>query len=200
MRNLIFTSLATLIFCSFIFTSCKKNEVVSSEVLSIEKITTLNLTFYNLNTNETTTFSFKELDGSGGLAPEIDPIVLDANTTYSLTISLFKSDDIRATPIQEYEFTPQIEATSEAYQFFFNPENLFNNENLFSNFAYADQDVNNKPLGLANTVTTGNANRGTLTITLRNQPDKNAPNVSMGDMTNAGGETDIEATFTTIIE
>jgi len=37
-------------------------------------------------------------------------------------------------------------------------------------------------------------------VTLRHQPDKGAIGVSDGDITNAGGETDIEVLFDVIIE
>ena len=35
---------------------------------------------------------------------------------------------------------------------------------------------------------------------LRHEPDKSAAGVSSGDITNAGGETDIEVSFNVIIE
>jgi len=37
---------------------------------------------------------------------------------------------------------------------------------------------------------------GGLRITLRHEPNKTAAGVQNGDITNAGGETDIEVTFT----
>ena len=61
--------------------------------------------------------------------------------------------------------------------------------------AYNDADGDGNPLGLANTVTTGAAGSGTLTVILRHEPDKNADGVSGGDISNAGGETDIEVAF-----
>ena len=36
---------------------------------------------------------------------------------------------------------------------------------------------------------------GTITVILRHEPDKDASGVSNGDITNAGGETDIEVVF-----
>ena len=60
---------------------------------------------------------------------------------------------------------------------------------------YGDNDDNGNPLGLLTTVSTGVAGTGTLTVTLRHEPDKNAAGVSDGSIDNAGGETDIEVTF-----
>jgi hypothetical protein len=66
--------------------------------------------------------------------------------------------------------------------------------------AYGDVDGNGKPLGLQTTVVTGDVSTGTLTITLRHEPDKSAAGVSGGDLTNAGGETDIEVTFDVTVQ
>jgi len=60
---------------------------------------------------------------------------------------------------------------------------------------YSDMDVNGLPLGIQTTFSTMAAGTGTLTVILRHQLDKNAANVSTGDITNAGGDTDIEVTF-----
>ena len=48
--------------------------------------------------------------------------------------------------------------------------------------------------------TVGAASNGTVVVTLRHQPDKTASGVSSGDITYAGGETDIEVSFPLVIE
>ncbi len=85
--------------------------------------------------------------------------------------------------------TAEIFAEAEEHQFFF--------ETTLTAMAvaYADTDADGNPIGLATTVTTGDAEMGTLTITLRHEPVKDGVGVSDGDITNAGGETDIEVTF-----
>ena len=60
---------------------------------------------------------------------------------------------------------------------------------------YADEDDNGNPLGLVTTLTTSDASSGTIQVVLRHEPDKSATGVQSGDITNAGGETDIEVTF-----
>jgi len=58
--------------------------------------------------------------------------------------------------------------------------------------------ANLKPVGIICDVTTTSASSGSgnsLTITLRHQPSKNDSGISGGDITNAGGTTDLEATF-----
>ena len=67
-------------------------------------------------------------------------------------------------------------------------------------FAYSDQDNDGNPLGLLFELTTGDAGNESYTITLRHEPDKTAAGVSGGDITNAGGETDIEVVFDVVVE
>ena len=42
---------------------------------------------------------------------------------------------------------------------------------------------------------TGNSGYGAFTITLRHEPNKSGMNVNTGDITNAGGETDVQVIF-----
>ena len=59
---------------------------------------------------------------------------------------------------------------------------------------YADQDSNGNPIGLS-TNFQSNTTGGNLTVILKHEPSKTAAGVSGGDITNAGGETDIEVVF-----
>ena len=56
-----------------------------------------------------------------------------------------------------------------------------------------DEDGN--PIGVQFTLATTTAASGSLTITLRHEPMKTASGVRNGDITNAGGETDVQAVF-----
>ena len=53
---------------------------------------------------------------------------------------------------------------------------------------------------MAFTLTTGDAASGNITIILRHEPVKDAEGVSDGDITNAGGETDISVTFPVVVQ
>ena len=68
------------------------------------------------------------------------------------------------------------------------------------NIAYNDLDEEGKPIGLSTVLTTGEMGSGTITVTLRHEPNKDAAGVSSGDIANAGGETDIEVTFNVEIQ
>lgn len=176
---LLFTLLCTII-C--LFANCKQDDpIIPNEE---ELITTLTYTLVPTNGGASATLSFKDLDGDGGTAPTITGDTLAANQTYIGTLTLLNEIGLPLVSIDD-----EIEGEGEAHQFFF--------QSTVSDIAvaYNDQDVAGNPIGLSSQLTTGNAAAGYLTITLRHEPDKLAAGVSNGDITNAGGETDIEVTF-----
>ena len=66
--------------------------------------------------------------------------------------------------------------------------------------AYADLDANDNPIGLSSTITTGAVGTGTFTVILIHEPNKTVEGVSGGDITNAGGASDIEVIFNVVVE
>ena len=98
-----------------------------------------------------------------------------------------------ATPAED--ITAEIAEEDAEHQFFFAASSGLN-----ATVAYGDQDDMGNPVGLSSVVTTGDASSGTMTVTLRHEPAKDASGVSDGDITNAGGETDIEVTFDITIQ
>jgi hypothetical protein len=150
-----------------------------------ELITTLNYTLISADNSDTATFSFTDIDGPGGNNPIIIADALKANTLYNGSVTILNE---QVNPPEN--ITIEIENEAEAHQFFYastvpqNPKVL-----------YADADMNGNPIGLATTLETYASTMGTLTITLRHNPNKSADGVKEGDITNAGGETDIEITF-----
>jgi len=114
---------------------------------------------------------------------------LPASRAYTVSVAVLNESVSPAANI-----TAEIQAEDEAHQFFYQVAGA----NL--TMTYADSDGNGKPVGLITTGVTGAASSGTLKVTLRHQPDKNGANVSAGDITNAGGETDIEVTFPVTVQ
>lgn len=163
------------------FTACEKTPDVPNEE---EVITTVNYMLTPVGGGTPITMTFTDLDGDGGNAPTIVGGTLDTNETYNGAITLFNASE---TPIEN--ITTEIESEKEEHQFF------FSSTISGVNIAYADQDADGNPVGLANRLSTGNAGSGNVTITLRHEPNKTASGVAGGDITNAGGETDIEITF-----
>ncbi len=162
--------------------SCDKDdpEIPDEE----EVITTLTYVLTPATGGASVTMSFQDLDGDGGNEPIISGGTLAASTTYNCTLELLNEAESPAEDITE-----EIEEEDEEHQFFF--------ETSFSDlsFAYGDQDENGNPVGLMSTVTTGAVGSGTIKITLKHEPEKTASGVAQGDITNSGGEIDIEVTF-----
>ena len=88
------------------------------------------------------------------------------------------------------DITEEVEEESLEHQFFYTSEGdldiTISNENL---------DTDGNKLGTEFTLVAGAASSGTLTFTLRHEPTK--PNTGLED---AGGETDIFATFSVSVE
>jgi len=152
-----------------------------------EVITSLKITA--MEGSNTYTFAYSDPDGSGGNIPSIDTIFLNASTSYAISLDLL---DETKTPVDTV--TTEIVAEAVDHQFFF----MVSGANLTN--TYSDLDVNGHPIGLQDVWTTGFVSSGTIMITLRHQPNKSAPNVSSGNISAAGGETDVEVTFPIIIQ
>ena len=179
--------IAGLFIFSLVFTSCTKPDpVIPNEQ---EVITTLTYTLTPNSGGDAVVLSFKDLDGDGGNDPIITGGTLAANKTYTGALVLLNEQE---DPVGNT--TAEILEENDMHQFFFQ-----------TNIAgltvdYADQDANGHPVGLQSTLTTADAGIGTLKVTLRHEPDKYASGVPDGDITNAGGETDIEVTFDVTVE
>lgn len=168
-------------------TSCKDDDPV--DVNDEEVITDVIFTLAS-PTGNTILLTFEDLDGDGGNDPTITGATLEANTTYDAFIQLLNNS---VTPGES--ITAEIKEEDEDHQFFFSTSNELN-----ATVAYTDEDNNGNPVGLFSTVTTGDASTGTLTVTLRHEPNKSGSGVADGDISNAGGETDIEVTFDITIQ
>jgi len=179
----IFAVLGTIILS---MTACGKDDpVIPNEE---ELITTFTYTLTTAGADPVV-LNFTDLDGDGGNAPVINGGTLTANTTYTGVIELLNEAESPAEDITE-----EVAEEREDHQFF------FATDGLDLRFAYEDADANQQPVGLSTTLLTGDAGTGNLRITLRHEPDKNATGVSMGNIENAGGETDIEVTFPIMIQ
>ena len=162
--------------------SCKKTSTIIPN--EEEVITTLNYTLVPVGGGSTVTLIYKDLDGDGGNAPVITGGTLDVNKTYNGTIELLNEQNVPADDI-----TAEVSAEAKDHQFF------FQSTLTGLSVAYTDQDSDGNPLGIKTSLTTTSAGMGNLTIVLRHEPSKTASGVSTGNITNAGGETDIEVTF-----
>lgn len=165
--------------------SCDKDpEIPNPE----ELITTMIYTLTPVGGGSPAIFSFRDPDGDGGASPVITLDTLTTGVTYSGEIRLLNES---VTPV--VDITPELEDESEDHQFFYTINGLH------ASVEYDDQDPSGYPIGLSTTFTAAGPGQGTIVITLIHLPDKAASGVSDGILQNAGGETDIEVTFTVVI-
>lgn len=174
-------------------TACKKDETGDPSnppppTNEEEVITTVKLTFVDTvgEIDDTVRYVFQDLDGAGGNAPIITTAPLASGASYIASIQLLNES---VSPIED--ITIEVQNEAEAHQFFY----AVGGANI--NWGYADADANGHPVGIRTnwSAPAGPGSTGTLLVTLRHEPDKAASGVSSGDITNAGGETDVEVQF-----
>lgn len=175
---------ASVLVCSI--SACDNDPEIPNEG---EVITDLVFTLTPQSGGTAVVLNFADADGDGGNAPVITVDDLAANTTYAGAITIGGLADG-----EEEDITVEIAEEDEEHQFFFSSS--------LSDLvvAYNDTDADGNPVGLSTTVETGEAGSGTLTVTLRHEPAKDAAGVAEGDITNAGGETDIEVIFNVTVK
>ena len=150
-------------------------------VLPQEVITTLRLTLEPIGGGTDIVLEYLDLDADGPNPPVV--IVsgnLAAGTSYNGTILL-----LNETVNPPENVTEEVDEENLEHQFFYTIGGDLNVTTEYENF-----DTDGNPLGTELMLSTGEASSGTLTLTLRHEPNK--PNSGLAD---AGGETDIEVTF-----
>ncbi len=177
-----------LFITTFIAISCSNDDDIAP-IVEEEVITTLKVTL--VGGGSTIELEYRDLDPDGPTPPVITGGTLMANTSYTASMILLNELENPAE-----NMTAEIMAEAEEHQFFY----LVGTGLNISNITYLDQDSNGMPLGLAFSFDTGEASQGDFTIILRHDLNKNAAGVNGGDITNAGGETDISATFPVVIQ
>lgn len=182
-----FRYLLLIVIGAFYISSCSKDDpIIPNEE---ELITTVIYTLTPMNSSESVEMKFQDLDGDGSMSPVISNPSIKTNTTYTGTLSFLNE---QASPTEN--ITNEVLAEAEDHQVF------YNTSASGVAISYLDQDSDGNPLGLSTQLTTGSASSGQLTITLRHEPNKSASGVSEGNLTNAGGQTDIEVTFALNVE
>ncbi|MFT4756459.1 MAG: hypothetical protein ACI91R_001106 [Vicingaceae bacterium] len=148
-----------------------------------EVITTVRYTLTPSGGGTVKIFQFQDLDGDGGNMPVIFGDTLDLNRSYTGSLEFFNELETPADTI-----TNEVLEEGDEHQVFY--------QNTSGDFvvAYTDTDRNGNPIGLSTTFESRTAG-GLLTVILRHEPNKTATGVPGGDITNAGGETDIEVVF-----
>ncbi len=181
-----FKFLSLIVSSAIFFVACSNDDDTPEPVNEEEVITTLTVTLTPQGGGTAITLQTRDLDGEGPNAPVITVSDnLAAGTTYDGTIVLLNETESPAENITE-----EVEAEDDEHQFFFTVESGLDITTDYSNF-----DGDGNPLGTEFTLSAGAASSGTFTVTLRHQPTK--PNTGLAD---AGGETDISASFDVVVQ
>lgn len=161
-----------------------------------ELITDLSLIFVEVGTTDSLIYTFSDRDGEGGDPPLIDDIVISDSTEYVVSIQVLDASN----PNDVENITEEIEEEDEEHQFFFIAVNGADNS-LTVAYDPADVDDNGNPIGLTTLWSSLAPTVGgeKMRVVLRHELDKQATGVSEGDITNAGGETDIDVEFDLIV-
>lgn len=179
---------ALLLAAALLAVACKKDDNSVTEPdhdhdHEAELITTVALTFVGPDEAELiSNFKFSDLDGAGGNVPVIDTIRLNAGAYYSLDISFL---DESKSPAED--ITAEVKEEDD--------EHLICFSSTLSGLSIERMDTDGTyGVGLNSRWThNGNAENGSLTLTLKHQP-------GVKDGTCAPGETDVEVTFPVVYQ
>ena len=132
------------------------------------------------------TFSLVDPDGDGGVDAVTTGGSLAAGTTYSYVATFLNETEDPAEDITE-----EVNAEDEEHQIF------ISFDGIDAAVTEQDEDDNGRPLGVTGRIRVADdaSGSGTMNFTLVHEPNKEADGVADGDITNAGGETDVAAVF-----
>ncbi len=169
----------SILFFCFVasLSSCKKEDEIGEEN---ELITTIRLNFKS--GTETKSFSYKDLDGDGGMSPTIDKVSLSPNTIYDLSIEFLDESKTLTESI-----TAEIEKESDEHLVVITPSNV-----SLGTYTYSDRDMNMLPIGLTGKFTSKAASSGMLKVQLRHQPPINGKNSKDGTPTPGSDDINID--------
>jgi hypothetical protein len=192
MKNNKWLFAATLSLAALTFSACNSDDDDTTPPPTggdEEVITTVELHFSNVLNEMEYHFEWEDLDGPGGNAPEIDTINLPVGA-YALKIEVYN----KSNPANIIDVGEEITEEGTDHQFFFLAQG--GAIPVFS-FVYGDFDSNDFPIGLESvwTFTGATTEASQMRVVLRHELNKTAENVAIGDITNAGGSTDIDIIF-----
>ncbi|MCK0129953.1 type 1 periplasmic binding fold superfamily protein [Flavobacteriaceae bacterium F08102] len=150
-----------------------------------EVITTVRLTLTPKDGGTPIVLESRDLDGIGPDEPIITvSSTLEVSQVYSGNMEL-----LNETVSPADQITEEVEEEGAEHQFFFQLSQDV------ADISYDDEDVNGNPIGLSIVLETKAVGTSNLTITLRHEPEKTAAGVAEGDISQAGGETDVQVVF-----
>lgn len=207
MRPLTF---ALLLGLSPMLTACDEGGSGGDGHEETELITQVTLTF-SAEGAAPIVVSFTDEDGDGGMSGTADPLVLAANTTYTLSVQFLDT-------LAGEDITEEVEAEAEEHQVLFYGDSVTGPASMGDGLlthAYADVESDygpnalgeDLPVGLQNTITTGAAGNGALQVMLRHLPELNGAPQKTNDLAEmfatsgtAAGDVDANVRFDLTVE
>jgi len=175
-----------LLAIPFLYFSCSDDDDNTPEPINEEEvITTMTVTLVAHDGSGVVTMQTQDLDGEGPTLPEVTvsgPI--SAASSYSGSVQFLNEMEDPAEDITE-----EVLEEADEHQVFFSASGLD------LDFVYGDFDSNGNPLGTQFILAPNSSGSGTITITLVHEPTK--PNDGLDS---AGGEIDIQTTFSVTVE
>ena len=173
--------LAVVMLGGLILAGCKKKN--NDDENEEELITTIRVKLTAAG-SATQTFTWKDVDGPGGNAPQINNISIAPNKTYACEIEFL---DESKTPAEN--ITTEVTAEGTDHQVYY--------EVATAAIAISglNTDARGLPLGITSNWVTSTNSAGSVKITLKHKPGVKAA----GDLVSKG-ETDIEVSFPVVIQ
>lgn len=172
-----------------LFTACKKenNTIVEDpHVHEEELITTVRLIVTN-SSGFNKTFNYKIDNGIGSAnpgTPEIDKVMLSANTHYDVEVQVWNESEDPAEDITE-----EVKEESHHHLFLYQSDPATGAGSI--DFHGGNMDDEGQPFNQTIGFHTGDAGHGNLTVTLKHEPTNKAATTPDA----AGGETDAQVVF-----
>ncbi len=177
--------------------SCSSDDDSTPEIINEEEVITTVEVVLTPTTGDVVTLKSIDLDGDGPNAPVLSVSgPLQAGMLYNGAITLQNETVSPAELINE-----EIEEESDEHQFFYQFSS-----NLGASVTYTDTENDylsngsTNPVGLTFSLQANAVASGSFTVTLIHEPNKDASGVAEGTLTNAGGERDVEQTFSITVE
>lgn len=205
--NPMFRCVVSLAGAAALLAGCPNVEDPQTPENDQEVVTTVSLTFTPESGGSPVTVRSADPENDG--APVIDPITLTAGTTYGLSIAFLNE---QAEPAED--LTIEVEEEGEEHQVLVfgdgveGPATGANPDRVVTH-AYADEDANGLPIGIANTVVAVTAGTGSLQVMLRHLPPENdvatktdtiAADFAGGGSASIPGDVDADVTFPLTVE
>jgi predicted RNA binding protein with dsRBD fold (UPF0201 family) len=183
MKN--YFKLISIALFTLLFVACSSDDDAAPEPVNEEEVITTVIATFTSESGAQVILTSRDLDGEGPNGPETT-----ISGAFSSSTSYTGAVEFRNELEDPYEDIT-VEVLEEALEH----QVFYNYTSDLGMISYSDEDADGNPIGLNVSYETSSSASGTITITLRHEPNKSGAGVNEGDITNAGGETDVAVSF-----